>query len=87
MGIVAPRAGRRPADGVLRVGLLELGAIRVVATGAQWDFRFDEEILLVGAVGVMAGGASLRRRRFVDHFLLMIGLVVTLEAGLIPLGL
>jgi len=58
-----------------------------MAAGAQGNFRLDEEILLVRAVGGMTGKASLLRRSLVDHFLPVSGLGVALVADLVALFL
>src|SRR5574341_1434562 len=85
--IVAPGARGGPLHGIRSVSLPERGLRRLVTGQTQGHRRLQQEVLLVGAVGRVAGEAALRRRGRVHDLPLVRFFLVAPVAGLAALGL
>ena len=84
MGIMTART-RSPVYRVISMGFLE-GRLGTVMT-AETERRccFDQQVFFIGTVSQMTGRASLFRLYLMHDLLLVVGLLMTLEARLIPL--
>jgi hypothetical protein len=69
------------------MGLFKRGLASVMAAETKGDLGLDEEVLLVGTVGQMAGRAAFSFTDLMDHLLFIILLFMTLITSLVPFRL